>query len=80
VTTIRTAGAFSPYADLNLKRRIDAGAEPGPEIHLTSPFFSGVGDPLLDAIVIRDAEEARRAVRYWAPEAFAHGTLRSGRR
>jgi len=70
VTTIRTAGTDFPYMDLNLKRRIDAGSVPGPEIHLTSPFLSGEGDPFLGAKIVRDPEEARRAVRYWAAEGF----------
>jgi imidazolonepropionase-like amidohydrolase len=56
--------------DLNLKRRIDAGAVPGPEVHLTSPFLSGEGDPYLGAKIVRDPEDARRAVRYWAAEGF----------
>lgn len=68
VTTIRTAGADHPYADLNLKRGIDAGAVPGPEIHPTGPFFSGEGDPFLSVVLIPDAEAARRAVQYWAAE------------
>jgi imidazolonepropionase-like amidohydrolase len=69
-TTIRTAGSDYPYMDLNLKRRIDAGTTPGPEIHLTSPYFSGEGDPVLGAMILRDPESARRAVRYWAAEGF----------
>ncbi|MDX1661765.1 MAG: amidohydrolase family protein, partial [Gemmatimonadota bacterium] len=70
VTTIRTAGTDHPYADLSLKRRIDAGKMPGPEIHLTSPFLSGKGDPFLAAVILEDAEAARRTVRYWAAEGF----------
>ncbi len=70
VTTIRTAGTDFPYMDLNLKRRIDAGAVPGPEIHLTSPFLSGEGDPFLGTKIVQDTEDARRAVRYWAAEGF----------
>lgn len=68
VTTIRTAGTDHPFADINLKRLIDAGKTPGPEIHLTSPFLSGAGDPFLGAVQIKDADAARRAVRYWAAE------------
>src|SRR5215475_1344786 len=62
VTTMRTAGTDFPYMDLNLKRRIDAGQLPGPEIHLTSPYFSGEGDRAIGAMILRDPEEARRAV------------------
>ena len=67
VTTGRTAGTDQPYADLNLKRRIDAGTVPGPELHLTGPFLSGEGGWPQDKVV-RDAEDARRLVRYWAAE------------
>lgn len=70
VTTIRTAGTDFPYMDLNSKRRIDAGSIPGPEIHLTSPYFSGEGDPFLGAMIVRSPDEARMAVRYWAAEGF----------
>ncbi|MCI0352506.1 MAG: amidohydrolase family protein [Acidobacteriales bacterium] len=70
VTTIRTAGTDFPYMDLNLKRQIDTGAVPGPEIHLTSPYFSGEGDFALGAMILHNPEEARRAVRYWAAEGF----------
>jgi imidazolonepropionase-like amidohydrolase len=70
VTTIRTAGTEHPYVDLNLKRRIDRGEVPGPEMHLTSPFFNGEDSPFLADKIVRDAEDARRAVRYWAAEGF----------
>jgi len=70
VTTIRTAGTDFPYFDLNLKRRIGSGVVAGPEIHLTSPFFSGPEDPSLGAKIVRDAEDLRRAMRYWAAEGF----------
>jgi hypothetical protein len=70
VTTIRTAGTDFPYMDANLKRRIDAGAMPGPEIHLTSPYFSGEGDRAIGAMILHDVDSTRRAVRYWAAEGF----------
>jgi imidazolonepropionase-like amidohydrolase len=74
LTTMRTAGTDFPYMELNLKRRIDAGAMPGPEIYLTSPYFTGEGDPtlgaFLGAVILKTPEEARRAVRYWADEGF----------
>jgi imidazolonepropionase-like amidohydrolase len=79
LTTGRTAGTGHAYADLNLKRRIDAGRVPGPELHLTGPFFTGEGsEQLEDKIVrafledkiVRGPEDARRTVRYWAAEGF----------
>jgi imidazolonepropionase-like amidohydrolase len=69
VTTIRTAGTDHPYVEKNLKRAIDRGEAPGPEIHLTSPYFNGPGG-LLSDIIVTEPEEARRSVRYWAAEGF----------
>jgi imidazolonepropionase-like amidohydrolase len=71
VTTIRTAGTFHPYVDLNVKRRIDTGEMPGPEMFLTAPYLNGPGTRQLDAKPVRTPEEARRAVRYWAQEGFS---------
>jgi imidazolonepropionase-like amidohydrolase len=36
VTTIRTAGGRSPYAEINLRDNINRGRVPGPRIHLTA--------------------------------------------
>ncbi len=69
VTTIRTAGTIDPYLELNLKRKVDRGEVPCPELHLTGPFFSGEGGFPHDKVV-RDAEDGRRVVRYWASEGF----------
>ncbi|MGB7943655.1 MAG: amidohydrolase, partial [Terriglobales bacterium] len=41
VTTMRTTGSEEPYADLNLKRDIDAGKLPGPHIDVTGPYLEG---------------------------------------
>lgn len=69
VTTIRTAGTDHPYVEKNLKRTIDRGEVPGPEIHLTSPYFNGPGG-LFSDIIVTQPDEARRSVRYWAAEGF----------
>src|SRR5271156_257158 len=41
VTTMRTAGSIEPYAELNLKRKIDTGQSPGPKIDVTAPYLEG---------------------------------------
>jgi imidazolonepropionase-like amidohydrolase len=69
LTTIRTAGTDDPYLELNLKRKVDRGEVPCPELHLTGPFLSGEGGLPQDKVV-RDAEDGRRVVRYWASEGF----------
>ena len=70
VTTMRTAGTDYPYIDLNLKRRLDAGLLPGPEIYITSPYFSGEGDPFSRR---HDPQDAPRR----PGEAFATGLRRA---
>jgi imidazolonepropionase-like amidohydrolase len=67
VTTIRTAGGRSPYAEINLRDAITRGLVPGPRIHLTAPYITGAGGGgSMD--VVTSPEEARRFVAYWASE------------
>jgi imidazolonepropionase-like amidohydrolase len=67
VTTIRTAGGRSPYAEINLRDNISRGLVPGPRIHLTAPYITGAaGGGSMD--VVTSPEEARRFVAYWASE------------
>jgi len=67
VTTIRTTGATSPYADINTKAAIDRGEIPGPRVHITAPYITGAGSPG-DMAVVTTPEEASRFVEYWASE------------
>lgn len=67
VTTIRTTGSTSPYAELGLKREIEAGLTPGPRMHVTGPYLTGAGASASMAAVTTP-EEARRVVGYWADE------------
>ena len=68
VTTIRTTGSVAPYTDLELKRLIDAGRIIGPKMHVTAPYLEGRGafTPVMHEL--KDAEDARRTVAYWADE------------
>lgn len=68
VTTIRTAGSVEPYADLNLKGQIDAGAVPGPHMDVTAPYLEGPGSPFVQMHLLRDAADARRFVAFWADQ------------
>ena len=67
VTTTRTTGSMSPYSELNLKKRIDAGEAPGPRMHVTGPYISGdgAGGGMYE---VNTPEDARRVVAYWAQE------------
>ncbi|MGH7498290.1 MAG: amidohydrolase family protein [Gemmatimonadales bacterium] len=67
VTTIRTTGGRSPYAEINLRQRINEGSVPGPRIHLTAPYVTGPEGGGSMAVV-SSPEEARRFVAYWASE------------
>ena len=67
VTTIRTTGGTSPYHEINMKRSIERGETPGPRMHLTGPYLTGVGGSASMAQV-GTAEEAKRVVGYWADE------------
>jgi imidazolonepropionase-like amidohydrolase len=67
VTTTRTTGGTSPYHEINMKRAIERGELPGPRMHLTGPYLTGMGGASTMAQV-GSAEEARRIVAYWAEE------------
>jgi imidazolonepropionase-like amidohydrolase len=70
VTSIRTTGSMEPYADLEVKRYIDAGRLPGPKMHLTGPYLQGPGAYLLQLHVLTGPEDAVRLVNYWADLGF----------
>lgn len=68
VTTLRTAGAMLPYADLNMRAQIDAGRIAGPDMDVTAPLLNGPGLAVLAVKVVDGAQDAERAVEYWADE------------
>lgn len=68
VTTLRTTGSVEPYADLNLKHAIDAGTLPGPHIDVTGPYLEGPGSPFIQMHQLKDADDARRTVAFWADQ------------
>jgi imidazolonepropionase-like amidohydrolase len=69
VTTIRTTGGRSPYAEINTKAAIDAGRVPGPRVHLTAPYITGSENGSAGSMApITSPDAARRFVAYWAQE------------
>jgi imidazolonepropionase-like amidohydrolase len=66
VTTMRTTGSVEPYADLNLRRDIEAGKLPGPHIDVTGPYLEGATSPYIQMYRLKDADDARQLVNYWA--------------
>src|SRR6266849_1555607 len=71
VTSIRTTGSVEPYADLELKRAIDAGKMAGPKLHVTGPYLEGQGSFALQMHQLKDAEDARRTVEFWLAQGVA---------
>jgi imidazolonepropionase-like amidohydrolase len=66
VTTIRTAASIETYAELKLKKAIEAGVVPGPHLDVTSPFLEGPGNATLQVPELSGPEDARQTVTYWA--------------
>jgi imidazolonepropionase-like amidohydrolase len=66
VTTLRTTGSIEPYAELNLKRLIDAGQSPGPKIDVTAPYLEGPNSFLPQMHELSGPDDARRMVNFWA--------------
>jgi len=72
VTTMRTAGNVNGIMDINLSRRIAAGEMPGPAIDATAPYVNGPST-FLQMHALKNAEEARAHVAYWAGQGTCVG-------
>ena len=68
VTTIRTAGTFEPYTDLEIKKAIEAGEMPGPKLHVTGPFLEGNGSPFIQMHRLTGPEDATKTVNFWVDQ------------
>ncbi len=68
VTTLRTTGSLEPYTDIELKKLIDTGKLPGPDMVITGPYLEGKGAFTPQMHQLTDAADARRTVDYWAEE------------
>ena len=66
VTTMRTAGSMSPYADLNTWKDIRDGKSPGPDLDVTAPFLNGIQAFVAQVPRLASADDAVHQVRYWA--------------
>lgn len=65
VTTIRTTGSIEPYADLLIKKDIDAGKAPGPHMHVTGPYLEGPGSWAPQMTELKTPQEAIDTVNFW---------------
>jgi len=68
VTTIRTTGSVAPYTDLEIKKLIDTGRMIGPKMHITGPYLEGNGSFTPVMHTLKDANDARQMVNYWADQ------------
>ncbi|HUY13211.1 MAG TPA: amidohydrolase family protein [Terriglobia bacterium] len=68
VTTLRTTGSIEPYTDLSLKKLIDEGKTPGPNLYITGPYLEGSGSYTPNMHELTGPEDATRTVNYWAEE------------
>lgn len=66
VTTMRTTGSVETYADLNLKRDIEAGKLPGPHMDVTGPYLEGADSYFIQMPHLTSPDDTRQLVEYWA--------------
>lgn len=64
-TTMRTTGTMNASDDLQVKKMIDQGRIPGPDLFVTAPFIEGPGSFAYQLRPTVTAEDARLFVRYW---------------
>ena len=64
-TTIRTTGSVEGQTDLNIKKAIDKGQMPGPDIDVTAPYIEREVLPIPEVQFIKSPEEAAEEVNYW---------------
>src|SRR5580698_8202256 len=66
VTTIRTAGSVEPYADINIRKLIDAGTLIGPHVEPTGPYLQGPSDLFIQMHTLTGPDDATAFVNFWA--------------
>ena len=65
VTTARTAGSAFPYADLLVKRAIEAGFQAGPDLDLTGPYLDGTQNGPILNWPLSGPQDARQTIAFW---------------
>ena len=66
VTTARTAGGLEVQTDLQMKRWIDEGKNPGPHLLITAGYLEGPGTFTPQMLELRGPADATAFVEYWA--------------
>ena len=80
VTTAMTAGSQLAEQELELKRAIDAGAIPGPRLHIAGPYIVAGTRPTGPFLGVDSPEAARRFVDEWAGKGATWFKVMSGPR
>jgi imidazolonepropionase-like amidohydrolase len=62
VTSIRTAGTYEPYNDLNLMENVRDGTVPGPRVNATGAYVDEIRGR------VNSVDDAKRLVNYWVDE------------
>ena len=66
VTSMRTGGNVNGYGEINIAQAIKRGDKPGPWIDASAPYLQGPGLGIGQMYELKDAEDARRMVNFWA--------------
>ena len=69
-TTIRTCGSIEPYSDIRIKKDIDLGVFPGPNMELTAPYIEGKSTRFPQMNENKTPADAAAFVNYWAEQGF----------
>ncbi len=69
-TTIRTCGSVEPYSDIRIKKDIDLGVLPGPNMELTAPYIEGKSTRFSQMKENKTPAEAAAFVNHWADQGF----------
>ncbi len=69
-TTIRTCGSIEPYSDIRIKKDIDHGLLPGPNMELTAPYIEGKSTRFPQMNENKTPADAAAFVNYWADQGF----------
>jgi enamidase len=68
VTSMRTGGNMNGFAELLVAKAIQRGEKPGPFIDATAPYLEGPGMGFNQLVTLRDTNDVKRHVAYWAEE------------
>jgi enamidase len=68
VTSMRTGGNVNGFAELQVAKAIQRGEKPGPFIDATAPYLEGPGMGFNQLVTLRDTNDVKRHVAYWAEE------------